>query len=28
LTDVGRAFDAVFYIDRMAPATRIRSGHP
>lgn len=24
LTDVTRAFDAVFYIDRMAPATRIR----
>jgi erythromycin esterase len=25
LTDVSRAFDAVFYIDRMTPATRIRS---
>ena len=25
LTDVTRAFNAIFYIDRMAPATRIRS---
>ena len=25
LTDVTRAFDAIFYLDRMAPATRIHS---
>jgi erythromycin esterase len=28
LTDVTRAFDAILYLDRMTPATRIRSAHP
>jgi hypothetical protein len=28
LTDVARAFDAIFHLDRMTPATRIRAAHP